>query len=80
MKTLIVYELVPSETQFYLTDGDRTELNDCFVNATDEKRFDTKVRQEVSLGKDNEHWAPVSPPFTFSGGKGLRVVHCGFLL
>lgn len=79
MKTLIVYELVPEETKFFIVDGDRSELNGCFVNTEDEEKFSAAIRREVGDISQNEHWAEVKAPVSLSGGDFV-VVHCGFVL
>jgi hypothetical protein len=75
MKTLIVYELVPEQTKFFLVDEDASRLNGCFENTVGcEKKFSKAVRDEVSLGAwGNEVQLPLTLTDTI-------VVHCGFML
>lgn len=81
MKTLIVYEEVPESVKFFLADGDRSALNECFVNSTDSKKFAPEVRQEVGDGARNEHWTEVKLPLRFDlQEQEIIVVHCGFFL
>lgn len=80
MKTLIVYELVPEATKFFLTEGYRSELHGCFINSQgpEQKGFSAEIRKEVGDGSDNEHWTEVKMPFICS--EEIVVVHCGFIL
>jgi hypothetical protein len=81
IKTLIVYELVPEDTKFFLVDGDRSDLDGCFVNSIDwDTNLPEKIGEEVG---DGDKWGePLKTPLslTFKEGEKLRVVHCGFLL
>lgn len=75
MKTIIVYEMVPEKTQFFMVDGDRSELNGCFINTKDGERFSEAVQAEVSEAKWGKE---LLPPFELSGP--AKIVHCGFFL
>lgn len=82
MKTLIVYELVPEDTKFFIVDGDRSDLNGCFVNTTEgERKFSQEILDEVSSASG---WGEaLKPPLEFFPKgipDGLVVVHCGFIL
>ena len=77
MKTLIVYELVPEETKFFIVEGDRSDLNGCFVNSKRAEEFSPAIREEV--GRGDQWGAAVETPIT-SSGEIQRIVHCGFFL
>lgn len=81
MKTLIVYENVPEgPTLFFFTDGDRQELNGCFVNTVKSAEFDPKIREEVGNGVENEHWSLVKAPLVLPvQNQQITVVNCGFV-
>lgn len=79
MKTLIVYETIPDgETKFFLVDGDRFELDGCFINTVGvEKKYTAKILAEVSTA---EVWGvPLKTPFMMTGTQPVRVVNCGFI-
>lgn len=81
MKTLIIYELVPEDTKFFIVDGDRSDLNGCFVNTVESSRkFSQEIQDEVSAASWGE---AIKPPLTFQPKgipDGLIIVHCGFIL
>ena len=80
MKTLIVYELVPEETKFFVVDGDRSDLNGHFVNTVN---WESTIPPDLhdQLSEPEQHFgAPVKMPLTWPWKDGLVVVHCGFLL
>lgn len=75
MKTLIIYELIPEETKFFVVEGDRSDLDGCIVNSTADKKFSDKIRDEVSSALWGEE---LKTPLMIS--EPHRVVHCGFML
>ena len=83
MKTLIVYEDVndaEGRVEFFLTDGDRSELHNCWVGTADCAKFAPKVREEVGNGPNNEHWTEVRLPLLLAFQQhDVVVVECGVL-
>lgn len=76
MQTLIVYEIVPEETKFFLVPGDRSELHGCFCNTVGvEKKFSKKIVAEVSEPAWGEE---LKLPFRLDAD--TKVVNCGFVL
>ncbi len=78
MKTLIVYEIVPEQTKFFLVDGDRSDLNNCFVNTVETGRaFSQEIQDEV--GAANTWGEALRPPLKLNEPV-LRVVSCGIII
>ncbi len=73
MKTLIVYEMVPEETKFFVVEGDKRYLDGKFVNSTDE--LSEEVLNELSEPKWGDE---LNTPLALEG-IGF-VVHCGVFL
>lgn len=82
MQTLIVYELVPESTKFFLVDGDRSDLNGCFVNTVETSRnFSQEIQDEVSAASTWGEGLKTPLKITQLAGEGeLIIVHCGFIL
>ncbi len=81
MKTLIVYAQIGDEPKFFLTDGDRSELNGCIANAAEMEGFSHEIRTEVANSGDNEHWTEVQMPLRLAlQEQEVVVVHCGIFL
>lgn len=81
MKTLIAYVQIGDETRFFLTDGDRSELNGCIANATEMDGYSAAIRSEVANGAENEHWSEVQVPLRLPlQEQEIIVVYCGIFL
>lgn len=76
---MIVYELVPEDTKFFLVPGDRSDLNGCFVGAIMAETFTQEIQDEVGSA---DTWGPeLKTPLELGDfGEVYRVVHCGFML
>lgn len=77
MKTLIIYELVPEETKFFVVKGDRAELDGLFVNSIGAEKFSKSLREEVATA---DWGAPLKTPLLVAEHGITRIVHCGFIL
>lgn len=74
MKTLVIYELVPEETKFYILDGDRSDLNGHFINGAD---VPSELAEELSNAWEGRE---VQAPVVLDPKETWTVVICGFIL